>query len=344
MTTSTVSGRIDVARKRLVDLFRDQEWVTERVWLFSRLDRNPFMSANILLILEELGDKDTSLAPLRETARRRLASYRVGHRAYHWPVEGRRSAMANAPLFWRHRYLEISPDADCTCLVQLARRDPGLDGAIVADLAYYRADGSRFVLPRYQRALPGAEGSFLSWFPEAERCRPGKIETVDVGVDANVLWYLAAVDRLDTPGAAETVEFVSRAVIDGLLLKAPFRMSLYYPRPAVLLYLVSRAAVMGALEELLALEREIVAQLEACPTPTVMDHLCRAAAMRLWGKHSVPDQVPVPDGRGEFYVGPLLAWPLQRAAALEPLAARPSTHIGFRSEALEWALYLAAID
>src|SRR5260221_6085871 len=204
-----------------------------------------------------------------------LAAYRERHGGYHWPLRAGRSAMANAPPLWRHRWVEISPDADCTCLVQLARRDPGMDDAILEDLDFYRADGDRFRLPAFQRALPEVAGTFLSWFPERERCRRGKLETVDLGVDANILWYLGAVGRLDAPGAAETIRFVVEAVRAGLVLRAPFRVSMYYPNPAVLLYLVARAAVWGEVHALLALRAPLLEQLALCPAPSALDVLCR---------------------------------------------------------------------
>src|SRR6185436_506821 len=149
-----------------------------------------------------------------------------------------RSAMANAPLLWRNRLVEISPDADCTTIVQLVRRDPGIDDAILDDLAFYRADGERFRLPRFQKALPSARGSFLTWFPPRELCHSGKLETIDAGADANILWYLASIGRLDAPGTTETLGFVTGVVRSGYVLRRPFRVSMYYPDAAVLLYLI----------------------------------------------------------------------------------------------------------
>ena len=321
-------------------LFRDGEWPTDRVWLRRRLDRNPFMGATIVLILEQCGALDSALPPLMDAARHQLSSYREGHQAFHWPVQRGRSAMADAPPLWRHRFVEISPDADCTCLVQLARRDAGMDDAIAEDLAFYRADGTRFRLPGFQRALPSASGSFLTWFPPSAQCHPGKIETVDAGVDANILWYLAACGHLDVPGAAETTAFLADIVRHGLVLRSPFRVSMYYPKPAVLLYLISRAAVWGGISALLSLRAELLAQLARCPASSSLETLCREAALRLWKAPAIAAELPAPTGRDAFYVGPLLAWPLQRFAPLESVAAHPAAHIGFRCEALEWALYL----
>jgi hypothetical protein len=329
------------AERRMTALFQDGEWISERVWLRRHLDRNPFMSANILLIIERCGTSAEALAPQMDLARARLATYRQGHRAYHWPVSGGRSAMANAPLLWRHRFVEISPDADCTCLVQLARRDAGMDEAILEDLAFYRADGERFSLPAFQRSLPAAAGSFLTWFPPKEHCHSGKVETVDAGADANILWYLGTIGRLDAPGAAETSRFLAEVVRQGLAIRAPFRVSMFYPRPAVLLYLICRAAIWGEVPALLALRTELLAQLARCPVRSTLEVLCREAAIRLWNASSGSGaNLPAPNGADAFYVGPLLAWPLQRFAPLEGVAAHPATHIRFRCEALEWALYL----
>ncbi|MFI5279806.1 MAG: hypothetical protein ACHQU1_04880 [Gemmatimonadales bacterium] len=330
-----------LAERRLTGLFQHGEWTSERVWLRSHQDRNPFMSANILLILERCGAPGDALQRQMESARARLASYRQGHRAWHWPLREGRSAMANAPMLWRHRWVEISPDADCTCLVQLARREPGMDDAILEDLAFYRADGERFRLPAFQRSLPGAAGSFLTWFPPRERCHSGKIETVDAGVDANILWYLGTTSRLDAEGAAETARFLTETVRTGLVLRAPFRISMYYPKSAVLLFLISRAAVWGEVPALLALKAELLGQLAECPARSPLEMLCRDAAIRLWtGTRASDAPIPTPSGTDAFYVGPLLAWPLQRCAPLLGVAAQRRTHIQFRCEALEWALYL----
>jgi hypothetical protein len=299
------------------------------------------MSANIILILEHMG-VPPALAPLVDAAKSQLASYRSLHRAWHWPVKDGRSTMANAPLLWRHRFVEIDADADCTCLVQMARRDPGLDDAIIADLTHYRADGARFRLPGFQRGLTGADGSFLTWFPPTAKCHPGKIETIDAGADANILWYLASIGRLDTPGAAETTAFLAAVLSQGLALADPFRVSIYYPSPAVLLYLISRAAVLGRIGPLLSLRDAAVSQLGRCPATSALDVLCREAAARLWGAGVVGDEyLPAADGRGSFYIGPLLAWPLQRLGPLRPAAENPLTHIRFRSEALECALRMS---
>jgi hypothetical protein len=329
------------AEARLLALFQDGEWATDRAWLRRHRDQNPFMSANIVLILERCLTSDPALARAMGAAKRHLATYRHGHQAFHWPLRQGRSAMADAPPLWRHRWVEISPDADCTCLIQLARRDAGMDDAILEDLAFYRADGERFRLPAFQRSLPAVTGSFLTWFPPRAQCRPGKLETVDGGADANILWYLAARGKLDAPGAAETIAFLVEVVRHGLALRSPFRVSMYYPRPAVLLYLISRAAVWGEIRALLALRDQMLAQLAQCPTPSTLETLCQAAAARLWNDSSATRaDLPIPTGQGAFYVGPLLAWPLQRFAPLASLAAQPLTQIGFRCEALEWALYL----
>lgn len=331
-----------VAHERLAALFHDGAWTTERRALgTTRRDTNPFMSANIVLILERCGPDHPGLRPLVTEAKARMAAYRAGHRAYYWPLTRGRSRISDAPLLGRLPQLQLSPDADDTCLVQLARRDAGLDDAICADLAHYRADGTRFRLADFQRRL-GAEGSFLTWFPEPERCRPGKLETVDVGVSANILWYLGATGRLATPGVAETIAFVTGAVRRRLVLEAPFRLSLAYPSPVLLLYHISRAAVWGNVTALEVLRSEILEQLRACPVRSAVEGLCRAATARLWNGagDAAPYPVPAPDGRGAFYVAPFLAWPLQRWAALERLAGHRVTRWDFSCEALEWALYL----
>jgi hypothetical protein len=162
---------------------------------------------------------------------------------------------------------------------------------------------------------------------------------VDAGVDANILWYLGVAQRLEAPGAAETTRFLTEAVSRGLVLREPFRVSLYYPSPAVLLFLISRAASWGGVPALQELRSALLAQLAQCPVRSSLEALCREAAVRMWSGTPVGAR-PAPGGDGIFYVGPLLAWPLQRCAPLLPLAARTWTQIRFRCEALEWALTL----
>jgi hypothetical protein len=328
------------ATSRIKDLFAAGEWATTRSWIGRRADHNPFISSNILLILERCAAA-AELAGEASAARSRLDAYREGHRYYHWPLTAGRSRLANAPLLGRLRLMELSPDADCTCLAHLARGDLTSAAEVAGDLACYRAQAP-FRLPRFQEWLPAVAGSFLTWFPSRESCRPGKVETVDLGVDCNILWYLAAADRLATPGAAATAAFVAAAVRSGLLLNRPFVLSPYYPIPAVLLYLVTRAAVWGRVEALLALEGEVRALAGRCPAPSVLERLCLRAACAMWngGDDGREGEVPLPDGRGAFYVAPLLAWPLQRWSALESLAAHPASQWRFGSEALEWALVL----
>lgn len=331
---------VGAAQRALGALFAAGEWPTERTWLSTRPDPNPFMTANIALILERCGEAAAPLSDLVDQAHAHLATYRVGHQAYYWPVHDS-VAIASAPPLVRRRWVEMSPDADDSCLVQLVRRDAGMDEPLLEDLAFYRADGDRFRLPAFQRSLPGVSGSFLTWFPPRERCHSGKLETVDLAVHANILWYLGTIGRLDVHGAAETVRFVVETVRSGLVVREPFKVSTNYPKPIVLLYLVARAAAWGDIPELLALKAEILAQVDQCPAHSSLERLCRAAARRLCGAPGEDSAgLPTPTGEDAFYIAPLLAWPLQRFAPLEALAAQPATHLRFKSAALEWALYL----
>jgi hypothetical protein len=323
---------------RLAALFADGEWPTERVLRRRAADRNPFMSANVALILERCGTLPEVLARQMAAARTRMTAHMDRHLVYHWPLEDGISRMSDAPFIGRLPFMQLSPDADCTSLVHLARHDTAHLDAVLDELVFYRALGPRFRLPAFQASLPGAAHSFLTWFPPRERCTDGKLETVDLGADCNILWYLAAHDRLGVPGAAQTLAFVTACVKEELILRQPFRVSPYYPSPAVQLFLLARTAVWGKVEPLRALTPELQRLIGGCPVRSTMDVLCRAAAAKLLGA-SGSYAIAVPDGHGAFYAGPLLMWPLQRWAALEPLAAAPRTHWAFRGEALEWALY-----
>jgi len=327
------------AQRRLVALFEDGEWITERRMRSPRRDRNSFVSANVLLTLDRCRVTAPDLREAMATARAHLRAYRLGHHAHYWPLRHGRSTIANSP-FSRFRFMQLSPDADSTSISHLALPDPAAVAPILDDLAFYRARAP-FRLPAYQAGLPGVSGSFLTWFPDRAACRQGKLETVDVGVDAHALWFLASASAGDAEGAAETLAFVSEVIRRGLILTHPFRVAPNYASPAVVLYLIARAAVWGGIPGLLDLRGACVAQLDRCPARSALERLCLAAARRLWGAPPGPgDQAITPDGRGTFYIAPMLSWPLQRWAALEGLAAHPATQVTFSSEAFEWALWL----
>lgn len=331
---------------RLVGQFDGSEWITLRRYLRVHRDRNPFVSANILAILNHCRITDSRLPRMIEAARAGLRQYQREHLVYHWPL--RRdglSMMADAPILGRLPALALSPDADCTCVQQVALRQTEYLPAIFGELAFYRLDHQRFRLPRCQRMLPDATGTYLTWFPPRDRCRQGKIETVDLGVDANILWFLGEFGRLDAPGAKETMNLIGNALESDLLLRAPFSVSHYYANPAMLLYLISRALVWGKISALQACRQRILQLARRIPAVRVEEKVLMQAVGCFWKdaelmQPSVSAAEVIESHLPVFYIMPLLSPFMQRFAPLEGLARRPLFQMQFCSPALLVAIFL----
>lgn len=245
----------------LQSLFDGLEWPSCRKYIRSKAERTPFVTANILEILRHCRITDTALKHSCDLAAEHLNSYRVGHRGYNWPIQEGMSVMGNSRFWGKLNFFSLSPDADDSCLIQLASPDSTFHPKIHADLKHFRLDGRNFRIVSYQRRLPALDGVFLTWWPVSTgdphwhvknrlRHRPQKdgarLESVDVCVLTNILLYLAQTGSLDIPGGNATIQYVEKLVQSGLITDSPFTVSPYYPNPAAILFHIARTARWGS--------------------------------------------------------------------------------------------------
>lgn len=331
--------------QRLNSLFVDNEWMTERCYLRRLVDNQPFVSANIITILEHCRLQDDTLLQNLIAARNGLKRYQKGHLTYHWPLIEGKSRMPNARFLGRLDALVISPDADCSCLQQIALQEHEMIPKVAEELIFYRLDNRRFRLPGFQAVLPETEGSYLTWFPPKSQCHSRKLETIDVAVDANILWFLGKFDMLDLPGCAETVNFLRAVLQTDLIRTAPYKLSQYYPYPAIILYLISRAIVWGKLKLLQDERTRILALADSVKPHSFLDRMSLAAVGCLWEEPALMEKYcfryePREMRQSPFYVWPIIAAPVQYWAPLETVARQGWTHMTFISEAFQLALML----
>ncbi|HQV31220.1 MAG TPA: hypothetical protein PKV71_05055, partial [Calditrichia bacterium] len=333
----------EIALQHLQRLFAEDHWPTTRRLVATREDPQPFVTANILAILRRTSLPGDIFDNLMKRTRPFLAGFQAGHRVYHWPLRNGVSAMANSRLWGRIPALRLSPDADNTCLQQLALREEKWYPAILEDLKYFRATSPPFRLPAIQAGFPRVEGSFLTWFPPMEQCRDPKLETVDLGVNANILWFLGETGQMETRGAAQTAALVRELTEEGFYRREPFLASPYYPLPAVLVYLLSRAIRWGNLRELEDLGPVLMRHAADIRPNSGFEWLCLANSAALWQSEALAatwldNALAHPRMLSPFYVAPL-AFPLaQRFTPFKAIAQSPLTHLKFESEALFWAM------
>lgn len=344
---------------RLSVCFGGGEWRTvRRLWGTEAHDETGFVTANILSILRRCEVQTDALRACTDAAKAHLPLYQQGHKTYHWRLRNGYS-LPSGTLWGRWKFFALSPDADNCALQQLALQQSEHTDILCRDLEFYRIDGKNFVLPHCQQALEklGASGTFLTWFPEPERLYSHKPETIDIGVQSNVLWYLAETDRLDTGGATETIEFIRRVVETELILTEPFLVSHYYPYPAVLLYLISRAAVWGDIAEMKSLRESVLKLERQVEAATQIDELCLLSVGVMWEDESLikkyqPALNESESGEsnkppGAFYAASValpFALRFPKWKALEKFAANPVSHYTFESEAMNLALRLWCLN
>jgi hypothetical protein len=169
----------------------------------------------------------------------------------------------------------MSPDADDSCLRLLAVPDPEPARQLADELAEYRIDDKRFRLAKGQhRLLPSAHGVYLVWLPQKVRGKRARIENVDLGVTANILWFLAKYDLKNSPGFTETLTFMKEQLKENHFQNDSFLVSPYYPWPEVILFLLTRAIKWGGVTELEELGPEIIRQANACSSRNQLAEIC----------------------------------------------------------------------
>ena len=151
--------------------------------------------------------------------------------------------------------IAIEPDADCTaCAYSSLLDDAEIDGGPAFDtddvIKYFTdfRDLGEIPLRDVPDWLPEESGAFLTWLSyENSGTRQYVENDVDLHVNANVLWFMGRVDKLDTPGVAETIDLINDFVSQGLH-RDPGQYCLptvYYPNSLAFQYFVSRAYYEG---------------------------------------------------------------------------------------------------
>ena len=278
-----------------------------------------------------------------------LKKYQQGHLAYHWPLINGKSRITNSPFLSRWDFFALSPDADCSCLVQMATQNNQIIENIVDALSFYRADNKNFRLPGFQKEIAGTENTFLTWFPPKESCRGDKLETIDIAVDCNILWFLSEHGKLTIPGAGETINFIKRALSDNIILNKAFEISPYYPFPLVILYHISRAIHWGKLTDLYDAGKRIISLANKISPGSSLDNLLLAAIGCYFKnpkliKKNLDQFFKRPLADGTLFVSPLLFPLAQHFRPVLWLAKSGLTHIKFNSESFMWAVLLWIIQ
>jgi hypothetical protein len=270
------------------NFIQNNEFSTTRRYLRRVPDRNPFISATILLLLEQCKNVPESFAPQLAAVKAQIANYQKDHLTFHWPLVNGEARLANAPFLSRFSFLSLSADADCSVLQIMALNQSEHVNALCKELTYYRADEGNFSLVSYQKIIPNWQGSFLTWFPKKSKKR--KVESIDLAVNANILWFLSHFKKLGSAGALESLNSILATLKTNLIIEKPYYLSPYYPKPLLILYMISRAADFGNIAQLLEAKAPILRlrakcqeaknSLEALLHSAILAHLGEIAAAK----------------------------------------------------------------
>jgi hypothetical protein len=337
--------------QKLISLFDGEEWDTVRVLLRRVSDKNQFITANIVVMLERCDIHTSELQAAIAQAKAHLPVFQKAHRTYHWPLKDGYALPTNAPFLGNFKLYALDADADCTAFQQLALKEtkqpPEHTAAICSDLDFYRFD-KRFRLPSFQNEFSElVKGTFLSWFPAKEKCQvgkngKGKLEQFDVVVDAHVLWFLNEMNVADCVGVKETLALIKHLVRSDVILKKPYNVSPYYPFAAVILYALSRAIVWGNITELNTLRPELLSLAKRCKAVTLFEKLCLASVGAFWNDAELLSRYDFSKVRSmptsAFYAA------TQAAPVFEFFSRESFSRFEFHSEALQWAMRLYLIQ
>jgi len=321
---------------QLVHLFNGSEWPTYRYMFRHIEDKNPFVSATIIAILNHCSIKNPDLLQCILKCKRHLKTYQKKHQTYHWPFKKGYSLMPNSSFFGKLTPLALSPDADCSVLQQLALQNPLHIKALLNDLQFYRYDRRLFRLSHLQEPLsPHLQGSFLTWFPPKNQCTNLKMETVDIVVMSNILWFLGEVEQTTVSGYSETSEAIIDMLYHPLLVKNPYRFSPYYPFLHHILYAVSRMIVWGKNTYLVPHKEHIIRLAKQIKITSSAEYLSirsiEAFFQTQFIKHNTSYEV---FDKSPFYI---LAF-TEAFHSLEWISKQPTFQIKFYSEALHYAM------
>lgn len=348
MTAAALRKAASILVERIAGAAGSEGWpsvVHLSRWRRPFTDRECFTNANIILTLRRCRWAASVAERMTEPVQNLINACRLGHLTYIWPLKRRRPTCFHSVLLGRA--VNYSPDADGSCLTRLVDRDEALARALAGDLARHRFDQVHFTLVQGQRRLrPFVDDTFTTWFPPYPRGRP-RPETADVVVDAHVLWFLSEYRLTDLEGVAATIHFIRWVVGSGLVIADPFLVSPYYPYPAVILYMLSRAIVWGGLAELKDCRPGILAAAERLDARSALDRLLLASVGCLWGDFELVrrhqegltevDYPPEPIFMGHFALG-TYPW------SFDLLARRPWFQFTFSSPAWQWAVHLYLLE
>ena len=182
------------------------------------------------------------------------------------PILGGKRVPANLPIF--PDPLAIPSDADVTATTYAALMDDaaldGGPGTVVAFERFFADWRDVGLVPRRLNPpwLPPASGAFLTWLSYQQPGSPIYPNDIDLVVNANVLYALGRIGRLDTPGVADSIRLINQAVALRLHRDRFDEIAEYYPDNLMFQYAVSRAfheggvAALGPAIEILADELE----------------------------------------------------------------------------------------
>lgn len=330
---------------QLTRLCFGKEWITERVYLRRIRDRQVFVNSNILAILKKCNIENPLLKQQIKSVSGSFGNYQHEGLTYFWPLKNGRSVMPNSRLFSRLKMFDLSPDADVSSLYRLATGEHNRLAEFCQALEFYRAGINNFVVPADQQNLAGIEKTFLTWFPPKPKCVTPRIEPVDAAVQANILWFLFEFRLNEIQGTEETIKFLQEIVKSGLILADAFRISHYYPDPAIIIYLLSRAIVWGKIDRMWQLRSEILAQAAEIRPRTQLQKQCLVSVYLLWNEKAKAREMLETGSSdlnktGTFYVAPFLAPLMIRSSRFKRLAAHQFFQVKFESSALNLALML----
>lgn len=327
---------------RLTGLFDGSEWKSYHA-LFRKpvRDFNPFVTDNILIILNETSDISTALAKQVETARTAVKQYQREHLVYFWPLIEGKSIFKTRGFPEKFFSFSISPDADDSCLQQIVLKEADYLTAMIEELEFHRI-GKRWPLCRSQKMLLSkTDGSYIAFFPGHYGFSLNSTEAVDLGSDMHILWYLKETGMESAAGYKETVEFVREAIETDIIVRDPFISSPYYANAALLHYIIARAVVWGKIEELYDLKPALLESAGKLEPGNISELVYLLSAALIWDDERLAGKFIFRRDSIPLEMAPVVTAPgLHTVPCLLPLARKRLFRIVFYSEAMLLAMAL----
>ena len=328
----------------LIKLREHDLWRSDRTLFHKKSDIQPFISSNILAILNHCQIADQRLKWAMIETEVAIRKFQKEHLTYHWPLIGEKARIANSTILNKLKFLSISPDADCSCLQQIVLNDKQNIIKLLDELIYYRLDNRKYILPGFQRNLPCTEGTFLTWFSQKEPDESSKVESIDIVVDSNILWFLGKTQHLHIPGVNETIQFIRKILNTELIMTKPLYLSPYYPFSAGILYYISRAIHWGNINELMDCKKRIIELANTITPENDLNRLFLALVGNYWNEKSLITQNwPIKDENASaetIYIGSLIMPLALRLPVFSVLMKFRIFNIEFSSLSFQYALML----